>query len=527
MYSAQSGDFETLKSILSDPKHNLSPNYQTESKQMSPLHSACCFNHLEIVKYLVSIGADINIRDFDDWTPLHFAASEGNLEIVRYLCSFDHLELDAENSDGETVLEVIDEDEDGGEELRQEIELIFEEALTRQEAKGIKPPQQTRQEIPIDVPCTLPQKAKSASISDSTTAPTPAPVKSEQSTSKPPSTSTASNPQSSSSAPQKTVPVTQPEVNTTSSAPPSQPHPPKPAVSTNTRDVKEANTNPTPSPTVQQPTTQKAQVNEIVQTTSPASSPSKDQTSPQRNDSTPTKASTQIPSRTSSQSQSQSPTQQAPSSPIPQQQDPESEEPLPSTFRIASLVQAWKSLETQPNSATSAPFRNRNVSQRALNKIKQMEANGTSSPSSLASSMMDLTSNGGGPNSGLAFSGRRSSRSLARLNNGSNSNSNGSGNQSSSPTNSNDASRTASISLSESNAASNYIATSSPSTQNPQQVRDQLSSNDKVPKNDVGGNSVQDAQSQQQDAESDQGTTDRSKLESVRKLIASWNLKKK
>ena len=38
-----------------------------------------------MVKYLVDLGADVNIQDECGWTPLHEVVKEGNEKIVEYL----------------------------------------------------------------------------------------------------------------------------------------------------------------------------------------------------------------------------------------------------------------------------------------------------------------------------------------------------------------------------------------------------------------------------------------------------------
>jgi hypothetical protein len=35
---------------------------------------------LNIAQYLVKKGADVNVRDIEEWTPLHWAAENGHLE---------------------------------------------------------------------------------------------------------------------------------------------------------------------------------------------------------------------------------------------------------------------------------------------------------------------------------------------------------------------------------------------------------------------------------------------------------------
>ncbi len=43
--------------------------------------------HLEVVKYLKSVGADINAKSNNSYTPLHSASQNGHLEVVKYLKS--------------------------------------------------------------------------------------------------------------------------------------------------------------------------------------------------------------------------------------------------------------------------------------------------------------------------------------------------------------------------------------------------------------------------------------------------------
>ena len=41
--------------------------------------------HLDVTKYLISQGADVNRRDNERWTALHFAAQEGHHDVTEYL----------------------------------------------------------------------------------------------------------------------------------------------------------------------------------------------------------------------------------------------------------------------------------------------------------------------------------------------------------------------------------------------------------------------------------------------------------
>ena len=43
--------------------------------------------HLDVTKYLISEGAEVNRGDNDGWTALHLAAQEGHLDVTKYLIS--------------------------------------------------------------------------------------------------------------------------------------------------------------------------------------------------------------------------------------------------------------------------------------------------------------------------------------------------------------------------------------------------------------------------------------------------------
>ena len=52
---------------------------------VTPLHSATAIQHLELVRLLISKGANVNARQVNGITPLHTAAHYGNQELINIL----------------------------------------------------------------------------------------------------------------------------------------------------------------------------------------------------------------------------------------------------------------------------------------------------------------------------------------------------------------------------------------------------------------------------------------------------------
>ena len=54
----------------------------------TPLHYAARFNsNVEVLKYLISQGANINVKISGGWTPLNHAAFNSNVEVLKYFHS--------------------------------------------------------------------------------------------------------------------------------------------------------------------------------------------------------------------------------------------------------------------------------------------------------------------------------------------------------------------------------------------------------------------------------------------------------
>ncbi|KAF1741524.1 hypothetical protein MXB_1686, partial [Myxobolus squamalis] len=55
------------------------------SQLATPLHVAAANGYLDVTQLLLSIGADPNSRDNEDWTPLHAAVNWENIDIIEEL----------------------------------------------------------------------------------------------------------------------------------------------------------------------------------------------------------------------------------------------------------------------------------------------------------------------------------------------------------------------------------------------------------------------------------------------------------
>lgn len=72
-------------------------------KDVAPLHVAVANQNLELAKFLLDHGADVNARDGDGRTPLHFAVNRRDLDLIRLLLDA-KADPDAKDSAGETPL---------------------------------------------------------------------------------------------------------------------------------------------------------------------------------------------------------------------------------------------------------------------------------------------------------------------------------------------------------------------------------------------------------------------------------------
>lgn len=142
----------TPKEIYSPISTYVDINYHSAHTGITPLHMACAYGHMDVVKYLIEeLLADVTVTDAEGWTPLHSIIAEipdpvplnvsanANtakdvndrlrfIAVLKYLLNVPAMDLKAETGDGDTVLEVVKENDDTGD-IDQDIIEIIESAL--------------------------------------------------------------------------------------------------------------------------------------------------------------------------------------------------------------------------------------------------------------------------------------------------------------------------------------------------------------------------------------------------------------
>jgi ankyrin repeat protein len=80
--AAKNGDLAKVKEILSKNPELITT--QNEDGK-TPLHLATGWGRIDVMKYLISLKVDLNIKNKDGGTPLHVAASQGQPEAAKLL----------------------------------------------------------------------------------------------------------------------------------------------------------------------------------------------------------------------------------------------------------------------------------------------------------------------------------------------------------------------------------------------------------------------------------------------------------
>ena len=97
------GDLAKIKSLLEQETDNKLVNEIPEETNLCPLMIAALMGHVEIVKFLLEMGADPNRTNAQKNTPLMFAAKRGNAAIVKNLIE-KGADVNAQNTDCKSSL---------------------------------------------------------------------------------------------------------------------------------------------------------------------------------------------------------------------------------------------------------------------------------------------------------------------------------------------------------------------------------------------------------------------------------------
>lgn len=97
--AAHGGHLNIVKLLAEMGANIMSPN----QKEVTPIYGTASGGHLDVVRFLLDQGADITAKASGGWTALHIAAYKGHLDVLKYILSLNS-DFGARTSNGWTAL---------------------------------------------------------------------------------------------------------------------------------------------------------------------------------------------------------------------------------------------------------------------------------------------------------------------------------------------------------------------------------------------------------------------------------------
>ncbi|KAL9657448.1 hypothetical protein ABK040_016717 [Willaertia magna] len=85
------GLFSVVHYIFNDL--NVNVNFQQTTTLVAPVHMASREGHVNIVKYLVDKGANINLTDRERYAAIHYAVGSGQINVVKVLVEIPNIQV--------------------------------------------------------------------------------------------------------------------------------------------------------------------------------------------------------------------------------------------------------------------------------------------------------------------------------------------------------------------------------------------------------------------------------------------------
>ncbi|VEU24296.1 DEKNAAC105606 [Brettanomyces naardenensis] len=95
---------DAVKALIAS--HEYTPNSRDQNGY-TPMHAAASYGYVDLLRYLVSQGGNVNVQDNDGDTPLHHTES---FDAAYFLVNDQKADYSIRNNDGQTALEVLQED---------------------------------------------------------------------------------------------------------------------------------------------------------------------------------------------------------------------------------------------------------------------------------------------------------------------------------------------------------------------------------------------------------------------------------